>query len=248
MAKEEFKKEMTTRFNQLVEYLKESGQAKNNTEVGKLIGQPLQVVSKLLSGERVITLEQSGELSKNSNIDANWLLTGKGEMVIEGKTIQKEPDATWVKFNNTMQVPLVLHRAQAGFLAGWGDPEYVDELPKIPWEVDQEYKGEYVCFEVSGDSMWSDDNADSLFERDILLCREVQRPHWQNKLHIHAWKYFVIVHREKGILVKQIEEHNTETGVLNLHSLNPYYEDQEVHVDDLIAIFNVVDIRRSARR
>lgn len=80
MAKEEFKKKMTQRFNEVVKFLKENGYAKTNTDIGALIGQPLQAVSKLISGERIITLEQASLLSANSPINSFWLLTGQGEI------------------------------------------------------------------------------------------------------------------------------------------------------------------------
>jgi hypothetical protein len=81
VAKTDFKEEMTERFKKVVDYLKKYEIATKNTEVAKLIGQPLQVVSKLLSGERIITLEQTSELIVNTNIDSKWLLTGEGEMI-----------------------------------------------------------------------------------------------------------------------------------------------------------------------
>jgi phage repressor protein C with HTH and peptisase S24 domain len=166
----------------------------------------------------------------------------------ELNNIAKEPEAIWVKHERFMLVPMVNHRAQAGFLSGWGDDEYLEELPKIPWEVDKEYKGKYMTFEVSGESMESEeDPRDSLYEGDLLLCREVMRQHWQNKLHINKWD-FVIVHREKGILAKRITHHDTNNGIITLHSLNPYYEDQKVSLDDLIAIFNIIDVKRSRKR
>lgn len=153
-----------------------------------------------------------------------------------------------VSFNGFKMVPLITYRAQAGFLAGWGDPEYLENLPKVPWEVDKEYKGTYLTFEVSGNSMESVDNPrESIYEGDLLLCREVGRQHWRNKLHIKQWD-FVVCHREQGVLVKRIMHHDTATGDLTLHSLNPYYEDFTVNMNDLIAIFNIVDIKRSMRR
>ena len=159
-------------------------------------------------------------------------------------SLVKEPEATLVDFNRFMMVPLVQQRAQAGFLSGWEDPEYIDELPRIPWEVDREYKGKYISFEVAGDSM-DNDSRDSIVERDILLCREIQRIHWKNKLHLHRWKNFVVVHKHEGILVKRVIHHDTETGRLVLHSLNPLYDDLDVFMDDLLSIFNVIDIHRS---
>lgn len=54
--------------------------------------------------------------------------------------------------------------------------------------------------------------------------------------------------KEHGILVKRIIEHNVETGVLTLHSLNDYYEDFTIHLNDVAKIFNIVDFRRKKSR
>jgi phage repressor protein C with HTH and peptisase S24 domain len=54
---------------------------------------------------------------------------------------------------NVMLVPLVNQYAYGGYLQGFNDPEFIEELPKIPFIVEKEHKGEYICFEVKGDSM-----------------------------------------------------------------------------------------------
>ena len=81
MANIEFKKKITKNFIEVVKYLKISGQVKSKTEVGEFIGQPLQVISKLLSGDRIITLEQMQLLIKNTNVSSYWFLTGVGSMI-----------------------------------------------------------------------------------------------------------------------------------------------------------------------
>ncbi len=167
------------------------------------------------------------------------------ELTVNNNTKDKS-NAIWVDFESFMLVPLVGQRAQAGFLSGYDDPQYLEELPKIPFEVNKEYKGKYLCFEVAGDSMDNNDS-ESILEGDILLCREVQKTHWQNKLHINKWD-FVIAHKDEGILCKRIIEHDTQKGTLTLHSLNSYYEDFKVNLDDLVAIYNIVDVKRSRRR
>lgn len=159
------------------------------------------------------------------------------------KASYEKPEGIWVNYESFMMVPLVHHRAQAGFLSNYGDPEYIEDLPKVPFEVDKEYRGKYVCFEVTGDSM-NDGTFNSILEGDILLCRDIQRLHWKNKLHLHTWSYYVIVHRDQGILVKEITSHNIDNGILTLHSLNDLYEDQNVKMDDLIGLYNVVDFKR----
>lgn len=240
---------ITDRIKQIFDY---KGFTKYS-EFAEATGLSHQVASNYIKGrqkpdpEKLAIIQQSFE-----EINAEWLLTGRGSM-LKQKTedmlsSSKPTEAIWVEYDRFKLVPLVSHRAQAGFLTGWGDEEYLDDLPKVPWEVDREYKGSYLTFEVSGDSMESDENPrESLFEGDLLLCREVQKQHWKNKLHINKWD-FIIVHREQGILVKRILHHDTEKGALTLHSLNSYYDDFTVQLDDLIAVFNIVDVKRSRRR
>ncbi len=155
-----------------------------------------------------------------------------------------EPNVVFVRENDMlmMEVPLVSQYAYAGYLAGYGDQEFIDELPRIPWIVDREHKGNYLSFEVRNDSMY-DGSFNSYAEGDRILGREILRHHWQNKLHIEKWD-FIIVHKRDGILLKKIAEHDTENGRLRLHSLNPMYEDIWVNTDDLAQIFNVVQVSR----
>lgn len=80
MATATFKTGVTERFILLAETLMRSGTATNYTSIAKLMEQPLQVVSKLMNGDRIVTLEQAGALSKNAKVNADWLLTGVGEM------------------------------------------------------------------------------------------------------------------------------------------------------------------------
>lgn len=178
------------------------------------------------------------------NIDRNWLREGIGDFEI------KKDNSNGIKVDfskmNIMLVPLVNKYAYAGYLNGYGDDEYIEELPKIPFSDDIEHKGDYLCFEVKGDSM-DDDTSESYLEGDILLCRSVRHDFWKSKLHINKWD-FVIVHKTDGILIKRIIKHDVEKGELVLHSLNDFYEDKTVYLKDIMQIFNVVDIRRKRNR
>lgn len=168
--------------------------------------------------------------------------------IIFNEKVQNKVEAISVDYKEmqVMYVPLINQYAYAGYMNGFSDHEYIDSLPKIPFSADQEHKGEYLCFEVKGDSM-DDGTVDAILERDILLCRNVRKEHWINKLHINRWD-FVIVHREKGIVVKRILKHDVEKGILTLHSLNEDYDDYEVHLRDVSQILNIVDIKRNRKR
>jgi transcriptional regulator with XRE-family HTH domain len=132
-----------------------------------------------------------------------------------------------------MNVPLVNQYGQAGYLNGLSDNEYIEGLPTIPFTDDFEHRGEYMCFEVKGDSM-DNGSYESFLEGDILLCRNISKEFWINKLHYHKWD-FVIIHKEKGVLIKRIINHEVGNGIITLHSLNEYYADIEISYSTLLA-------------
>jgi len=161
-----------------------------------------------------------------------------------------EPNAIEVDFRqmDVMFVPLVSKYAYGGFLDNYGDDEYFEDLPKIPFANDKEHKGSYLCFEVKGDSM-DDGSYRSYLEGDVLLCRILNQEHWVNsRLHLHRWTKFVIVHRTRGVLVKEILKHDVEKGIITIHSLNDYYEDEELKLKNVSMLLNVVDMRRKEIR
>lgn len=186
------------------------------------------------------TLESIANSIEKLNVE--WLLLGRGE--IESPKTGK--DASPIVSPNVMMVPLVGQYAQAGYLSGFTETDYMEALPHIPIMADHELKGEYLAFEVRGDSM-DDQSDESLKEGDILVCRNIKKDYWQYKLHISKWD-FVIVHRTEGILVKRIVDHNVETGEIHLHSLNPMYPDFILSLCDVAQLFNVVQVSRTRRR
>ena len=151
-----------------------------------------------------------------------------------------------IDFDSIMLVPLVSRYAYAGYLSGFGDDEYVDTLPTIPWYVDREYKGKYLFFEVRGDSM-DDGSIASYPEGSRLLARSVGREHWGNGLNINSWDY-IIVHREDGILAKRIIEHNIAEASITCHSLNSLYNDFTLWLNDVLELYTIVQKVIPAKR
>ncbi|MDM1397087.1 peptidase S24 [Myroides odoratimimus] len=186
-------------------------------------------------------------LKSYPNISEKWLLTGEGEMI---KTEEPKHEAKPITAGIVKYIPLVSQYAKAGYLAGFADTHYMETLPTIPVILtqEQEPKGEYVCFEVSGDSMISEENPEeSLFDGDILVCRNVHKDYWSSKLHINKWD-FVIVDQEEGVIVKRIIDHNPNNGEIVIHSLNPMFDDKKLNLSRVDKLFNVVKIMRDRRR
>lgn len=160
--------------------------------------------------------------------------------------IKPNSEAQLMEQTMIMNVPLVNQYAYAGYLSGYQDASYLSQLPTLPFIVDHEAQGNYVAFEVKGDSM-NDGTEESYIEGDRLLCREIPQHLWcGTKLHIRKWD-FIIVHSE-GILVKRIIDHDVENHTITIHSLNPLYQDRIIDLCDVRQIFNVVELQRPRRR
>ena len=190
---------------------------------------------------------------KHVNID--WILLGNGDMFektnIENQSNLSNVDKVVSEVKQldqaiVMQVPLVNQYAYAGYTSGFQDETYIAQLPVIPFFVDHEAKGNYMAFEVRGDSM-NDGSADSYIEGDRLLGREISPNLWcQTKLHLRKWD-FIIVH-EDGILIKRIIDHDVSNHTITIHSLNPLYEDRVIDLCGVKQIFNVIELQRPKRR
>lgn len=184
-------------------------------------------------------------------VNANYILTGSGSMLNQEKIEQKTKqeiinNAKPLDARIIIQVPLVNQYAYAGYLSGYQTDTYIDSLPTIPFIADHEMKGNYIAFEVKGDSM-NDGTEESYLEGDKLFCREIPQHLWvDSKLHIRKWD-FVIVH-EEGILIKRIIDHDVQNHTITVHSLNDFYPDKVIDLADVRQIFNVVEMQRPKRR
>jgi len=201
------------------------------SELSKSIGVGIRAIQYWEKGER--------KIPETTAFFMNSLLAKKQKPAENGSSIVSSE-------LKIMNVPLVNQYAQSGYLNGFDDKEYTHSLPTIPFTDDIEHRGEYLCFEVKGHSM-DNGSYESYLEGDILLCRNIRQDFWMSKLHYNKWD-FVIIHREKGILVKRIIDHNVENGTITLHSLNDYYSDFEIHLQEVSKLFNIISTMRKNNR
>lgn len=142
----------------------------------------------------------------------------------------------------TKRVPLVNQYAYAGYLTGYQDQEYIDQLPKIPFDSEDDPNFRYMAFEMKGNSM-DDGSRDSYIEGDKLFCQEIPSHMWDtSKLHTMNWN-FVIVY-QKGIIVRKIIDHDIQNRTIVAHPLNPFINDELINLVDVYQIFHVLEYLR----
>lgn len=221
------------RIRQYIEY-----KGLNPAKFEKAAGLSNAAVDKMGNNTRMSTLDKISNAFPDLNI--NWLRTGEGEM------LKQTPNA--VEFHPTRQagIPLVSQYAQAGYLGGYCDPEYIDALPTIDFTPDREMTGNYLAFEVKGDSM-DDGTKESYIEGEIVICREVEKNYWRDSRLFFNKRDFVIVHKE-GVLIKRIVAHDIDRHLITIHSLNPLYQDRIIDLSEVMQIFSIVESRVQRRR
>lgn len=258
--------EKTKRFFEVLDFLKVSGY--KLSKQSSLVTQ--QKLTNARNGRNNISTDIVMELCRlYEQVNPDYILTGNGSMLITGGNVSKDftntsgsggatvitgndavvnmgTEAKPMKLEHIVFAPLVSQYAYAGYLSGYADEEYIEGLPVVPFFADHEAKGNYVAFEVRGDSM--DDGTDEGYmEGDRVLGREISPDLWVNsKLHIRKWD-FVIVHTE-GILIKRIIAHDVDKHLITIHSLNDMYEDKVLDLKDIRKIFNVIELQRPKRR
>ena len=214
-------------------------------DFGEKIGIKQAYLSEIESGKKPLTEELYNNIIEVFGMDKvseYFINTDNSDIIANSNTNEAIP----INQNYIINVPLVNQYAQAGYLCGYEDATYMATLPTIPFIVDHEAQGNYVAFEVKGDSM-NDGTEDSYLEGDRLLCGEIQSHLWvTSRLHIRKWD-FVIVHQE-GILVKRIIDHNVDSHTITIHSLNDMYSDRVIDLTEVKQIFNVIELQRPRRR
>mgnify|MGYP002753738562 CR=1 FL=1 len=200
------------------------------------------------------TRKVSGDLANKivaryPDISLHWLLTGEGEMLrtAEEKAEEKphriesnvrpvlEGEREWV------EIPLVPYRARAGVLSGFGDPDWQEGKQTMPVLIDRRLSGDYLLFEVEGDSM-DDGSSTSFLEGDVLLCRVCPRGDWQYGIKRRGDTYCVVATDAEGIALKMITKHDKSENTITCHSLNSIYDDYIVSLSDVKGIFYVEEL------
>lgn len=223
------------RFALRLKELREKHTGGNRAAFARMLGISEGALRKYEHGISVPSLSILQKIQEKTGVDINYLVSGQESVV---------RDSPAPYHTDIITVPLVAQYAHAGYLSGYQDEDYMEDLPKVAFPAAGPAKGNYMAFEIRGDSMY-DGSPDSYDEGEIALCREIQKQHWVNKLHLHKWRDYIIVNQEEGILLKRIIDHQVEQGMVTCHSLNPMYEDFQIELNSVMQLFNVIKTVRN---
>ena len=124
----------------------------------------------------------------------------------------------------TNEIQLVPVKAAAGYLAGYADPEFLDELNTFT--LPMLAPGNYRAFEIVGDSMLPTASGSVIVGEKIDDLEEVR-----------SNQTYIVVSRNEGIVYKRIMKNNKAKTKLTLVSDNTAYQPYNVNTDDVLEVW-----------
>ena len=176
-------------------------------------------------------------LSNHPKLNAEWLLTGNGDMLkdeaikgtpvevvapikVEGKSLMPKVIVLKDEDDEKERIPLVPIMAQAGYLKGYDDPKYIRKLPM--YNLPGMRNGTFRMFQVEGLSMYP-----TLQSGSYVVGQFVED--WQ---HISDNRIYVVVSKE-GVIVKRVLNRIEKYGSLYCRSDNRVFPHINVDLKDV---------------
>jgi transcriptional regulator with XRE-family HTH domain len=126
--------------------------------------------------------------------------------------------------SESQAIQFVPVKAAAGYLAGFADPEFLDELNTFT--LPMLAPGQYRAFEIIGDSMLPTPSGSVIVGEKIEDLEEVKTSNT-----------YVVVSKNEGIVYKRIMKNNRTKNKLTLVSDNPVYEPYNVNAEDVLEVW-----------
>ena len=140
----------------------------------------------------------------------------KGSYIAKRRAQKLATEPTVIQF-----VPV---KAAAGYLNGFADPEFIDELNTFT--LPMLAPGQYRAFEILGDSMLPTPSGSIIVGEKIEDLETVKTSNT-----------YIVVSRQEGIVYKRVMKNPRSKQKLTLVSDNPVYQPYQVDASDIVEVW-----------
>lgn len=141
------------------------------------------------------------------------------------KTGNSQVLAITVDAQDEEYIDLIPQKASAGYLNGYADPQYLEELPKFRLP-NLPKTGTYRAFEINGDSMLP------LKPETIIIGKYLS-----DFSELKSGQCYVILSEQEGVVFKRVFDYTEEHGQLFLVSDNKAYPPYKIEATDVLEIW-----------
>lgn len=126
--------------------------------------------------------------------------------------------------NGRTDIPFVPVKAAAGYLTGYADPDFVDELNTFT--LPMLAGGDYRAFEIIGDSMMPTASG------SVIVGERVQ-----NLDDVKTNQTYIVVSKADGIVYKRMMKNNRQKNKFTLISDNPSFQPYSINAEDIVEVW-----------
>jgi hypothetical protein bfra3_07237 len=198
------KESINKRFIVAVNYLLSSGTVSGKGVISDSLDIKPSKFSEILNSRMNVGADLIATLSDLYNIDANWLLNGRGSMLKEEQKQSEEPLVVMsASTDDFVRIPIVDISVAAG--SGYNNPDYIEEVECISMPASMIKDGKvYLCVRVKGQSM-----VPSILDGGYLIIRKVDRCEWEG---IRDNYVYVVSDMEGKAYVKRLKNRLRQHG------------------------------------
>lgn len=124
-------------------------------------------------------------------------------------------------------------KAAAGYLAGYADPDFLDELNTFT--LPMLANGNYRAFEIIGDSMMPTPSGSVIVGEKVDDIEDIKNSNT-----------YVLLSKNDGVVYKRVIKNTKTKSKLTLVSDNPSYEPYNVNTDEVLEMWKAVYILQKA--
>lgn len=121
-------------------------------------------------------------------------------------------------------IPFVPMKAAAGYLAGYADMEFIDELNTFT--LPMLTGGDYRAFEIMGDSMLPTPSGSVIVGEKVGNVDDIKTNH-----------AYIVISKGDGIVYKRVMKSNRQKNKLTLVSDNPAYQPYNINAEDVLELW-----------
>jgi transcriptional regulator with XRE-family HTH domain len=158
------------------------------------------------------------------------------DALLRGNLSKTNPEALMKIGNNRILFPILVDaenndlievipiKATAGYVTGYADPEFIQELPtmKLPFKL----TGKHRAFPIKGDSM------PPVKEGAYIVAKYVESVE-----DIKSGETYVLITKNDGLVYKRVKNNIKKGGELELHSDNKVYQPYNIPASDVLELW-----------
>jgi DNA-binding XRE family transcriptional regulator/SOS-response transcriptional repressor LexA len=167
-------------------------------------------------------------ISLDDLINKNLAEAPSSEIDLSGQSLRVL--STLVDANDKELISVVPVKASAGYLNGYADPEYIEQLPQFNMPVSELSKERtYRVFQISGDSMLPIPSGSYIFCEYVLDWKDIK-----------DGESYVIISQDEGLVYKRLFQSKDKTPTVLLKSDNPEYQSYELALESISEVWKAI--------